>query len=1105
MRKFTLFLTLLFLIGLQVANAQKRAISGKVSSAEDGKGIPGATVMVKGTTVGVTTDLDGNYQLNVPSEAKVLVFSFIGMKTKEVTLGTQTKIDIILEKDVLDIEGVVVTAIGIKRESKALGYSVQEIGSGTIEKSNNANVINSINGKIAGVQVINSSGAAGSSSFIAIRGRNSILGDNQPLFVVDGVPIDNSQTYSGNPDQGTNNLTEGVAYSNRAIDLNPDDIESVSVLKGGAATALYGLRASNGVVVITTKKGSSGANIGGSRYNVSFSSSVMFETVNSMPKLQKKYAQGQDKHTGHGVQWYGPETGNRNSWGPLLDTMRYTNANLTGSQDVNGDGVYDWDKNGKLVGMSNPDATSKKANVYDNIGDFFKTGVTTNNSLAMSGGTDISTFYFSISNLKNNGVIPLNYFGKTTVKLAGETKLSSKFTVGGSINYINSGGRRMQQGSNVSGVMLGLLRTPITFDNSNGYGKDAVWNRDAYMFPDGSQRSFRGYGIYDNPFWTVNMNQFKDDVNRMIGAFNMTYLANDWMSVTYRLGNDFYSDRRKMYYAINSSQWPSGQVYEDQHFNRDINSDLIFNFKKDFSEALKTTLTLGQNMYQTQHQQVYVEGNTLAVPEFYNLSNAASVLTRETLNRKRTAAFYGDLGMAYMNMWFVNVTGRNEWSTSLPQDKNSFFFPSFSTGFVFTELPGVKDNKAITDILPYGKLRLSYAMVANDAFIYSTKTYYGQTNYGDGWTPGVSFPFAGLTGYMVDNGLGNNKLKPEKMKSFEIGTDLRFLNNRIGLDFTYYKNRNEDVILAVPLAGSSGFTEGYMNAATMENKGIEILLNATPYKTKDFKWDLIVNFTKNKNMVVSLAEGVDNVGLGGFTGAEVRAVAGKPYGSIYGTHWVKDTKGNMVINDDPTDPMYGYPIMADDEAELGTTQPDWTMGITNELSYKGWSLSFLIDIKQGGVMWNGTKGIMYALGTHKDTESRGDSTIFSGVKGHMASGVLVLDSTGALNNKRVVLDQTWYNGLGGGFGGPTEANIEKADWVRLREITLTYTLPKQWISPIGFQSADLYFTGRNLWISTPKTGVDPETNLYGADNAQGIDYFNMPSTKSFTLGLKVTL
>jgi len=1095
MRKFTLMVVILLFIGLQGVFAQ-RTITGTVTSADDGTAIPGVTVVAVGVPgIGTITDLNGKYSLSIPGNVKELQFSFVGMKTEEVEIGAKNSVDIKLATETVKLGEVVVTALGIKRETKALGYSVQDLGGEKLERVENANVLNSLNGKIAGVQITNSSGASGSSAYINIRGQSSIGGDNQPLIVIDGIPIDNSQNYSGNPDQGTNNLTTGVAYSNRAIDINPDDIQDVTVLKGGAATALYGLRAANGVIVITTKKGSSmqGANA----YNVSYSTSVSFDKISQMPEEQTKYAQGLNG------KWSGPQTGNRNSWGPLIDTMRFTNVGLTPAMDANGDGIYDWDRNGILVGKSDPRVTSssKKAVAYDNVGDFFKTGTTYNNAVSIGGGTNLSNFYLSLSNLKQDGIVPNNTFQKTTVKISGEAKLTPKFTASGSANYINSGGDRIQQGSNLSGLMLGLVRTPATFDNSNGYS-DPVNTPAAYMFPDGEQRSFRGYGIYDNPYWTVNQNKFTDDVNRMIGNFSAVYIPVEWFTATYRLGGDFYSDRRKSYFAIGSSAFTAGQVFEDQHYNRDINSDLILNAKKNLTKDIKLDFTLGNNIFQTYHQQLYVEGDQLSQPDFYQISNAQSIVSRENQSKKRTAAIFGELGLSYQSLVFLNFTGRNEWSTSLPKSKNSFFFPSASLGFVFTELGGLKKS----NVLSFGKLRASYAVIANDAPIYGTLNYFAPGFYNDGWTTGISFPFLSTTGYMTDDGLGNSSLKPEKLKSLEFGTDLRFYKNRIMLDVAYYSNRNEDLILWVPLAGSSGYTSTLMNAATMTNKGVEITLTAVPFKKKDWDWTITINFSRNKNEVVALAPGVDNVGLGGFTGAEIRAVVGKPFGSIFGTQWVTDKNGKLVINDDPSDPNYGRPIMSLEEGFLGSVQPDWTSGITNAFRYKNIGFSFLIDIKQGGKMWNGTKGIMDALGTSKETETRGEKTTFSGVKGHLdANGDL--QTSGVANNIQTTLDQSWYNGLGGGFGGPSGQFVEDANWIRLREITISYTLGDKFLKKnVKFvKGLDIYFTGKNLWLKTPYTGIDPETNLYGASNAQGIDYFNMPGTKTYTIGLKLKL
>ncbi len=1095
MRKFTLMLLLLLFAGAQIALAQKKTISGVVTSKDDGGTVPGVTILVKGTTVGTTTDTKGKYTIVVPEKNTVLVFSFIGMKTQEITVSQTATVDVVMETDVLNLEGVVVTAMGISRETKALGYSVQGVDGEQIEKSNSTNVVNALNGKVAGVSVTSSSGSAGGSAYITIRGQKSILGDNQPLFVIDGVPLDNSQFYSGNPDQGTNNLTEGVGYSNRAIDINPDDIESMTVLKGGAASALYGLRAANGVVIITTKKGK--ANSGeGSSFNVNFTTSVSIDKVNRLPENQKKYGQGS------GGEWAGPHTANRNSWGPLLDTCSYSNVGMTPDMDVDGDGIYDWDKNGYITSKNDPNATGAPVNIYDNLGSFFKTGYSYNNAINIAGGSQKATYYMSLSNMHSDGIVPNNTFDKTTVKISGDSKLSNKFIASGSATYVNSGGSRIQQGSNLSGLMLGMLRTPVSFDNSNGYD-DPVNTPEAYMWTSGilkgQQRTYRGYGIYDNPYWTVNQNKFKDNVNRVYGNVAMTYMPLDWLNITYRLGADFYSDRRKSHFAINSSAWSAGQVFEDQHFNRDWNGDLIINMKKNLNKDFKIDFNIGHNMYETYHQQLYVEGDQLTLPDVYQLSNASSILSREYQSKYRTMALFGDLGFSYQSMIFLNITGRYEWSTTLPK---GFFFPSGSLGFVFTEIGGLKDNK----VLPFGKIRVSYARIANIPPPYVDQTYYSQGFYGDGWTTGISFPFGGYTGYMDGDLLGNSNLKPEYTGSFEVGTDLRFINNRITLDFSYYNNYSQELLLSVPLAGSSGYVDQWANAASLRNNGIEFLLTGTPIKSKNDKiqWDLSINFTKNKNMVVALAENVENVGLGGFTGAEIRAVVGKPYGSIYGTQWVKDGDGNIIINDDPSDPNYGRPMMSTEEGYLGSVQPDWTMGIGSELKVYGFNLSLLVDIKKGGVMWNGTKGIMYALGTHIDTENRGESVVMDGIMGHLdADGNLV--STGSANTIETKLDESWYNGLGGGFGGPTEQFIEEANWVRLREVNLTYTLNPKWLAKSFFKGIDIFVSGRNLLLWTPYTGIDPETNLYGADNAQGIDYFNMPNTRNYTFGLKVQL
>lgn len=1076
MRKITLLLVFFFAIGTLGVFAQTRTVTGKVTGSQDGLGIPGVTVMVKGTTIGSITDFDGNYEITVRPEHRTLVFSYISMKTQEVALGTQTSINVTLEPDVFQIDEVVVTAIGVSREAKALGYSVQSVESDAIVRSATTNPVNALSGKVAGVQITNSSGAAGASSYMTIRGTASITGNNQPLFVIDGVPIDNSQLTSGNPDNGSNNLLSGVALSNRVVDINPEDIESVNILKGGAATALYGLRAANGVVLITTKKGSKpGA---GRKTSVAFNSSITIDQVSQTPGMQDMYSQGLTN--AEGVPGYSPTT--TANWGPKLSDLRFDGAT---------DNPYY--PQGNIVAASAAPAGAKEVNANDNIGNFFQTGISYNNSLSLSGGNQNTTYYLSVANSNNKGIVPNNTFDRTNITLSGETKFSEKFSSEARIAYTKSGGLRIQQGSNTSGVMLALMRMPNNFDITGG-SDDPTNDKASYMLADGRQRNAYRGGGYDNPFWTVNMNQFTDDVNRLTGHAALNFYATEWMTFTYRIGTDWYSDRRKQFFARFSRTAPNGRVYEEQFFVRDLNSDLMMNINKKINEDFTVTALVGQNMFQTQYQSLFVQGDNLTVPEFYHISNAASITARETKDSKRTAALYADLGMSFRNMVYVNVTGRNEWSTTLPEDENSFFFPAFNGSFVFTELPGLKDNK----ILPFGKFRVSYAKIANDAFTYGTLPTFLQSATADGWTDGVSFPGWGVAGFQLSTTLPNNALKPETLKSFEIGFDLRFLSNRLGLDFTYYDNKNEDLILSVPIAKSSGYYAANMNAASMVNKGIELTLNAIPVQTKKFTWNLDVNFTKNTNEVLELAEGVENVFLAGFVGSQTRAVVGESYGSIFGNDWLRDDNGNILIVDDPNAWNYGYPESDPDETNLGNVMPNWTMGINNSLTYGDFALSFLFDIKNGGVMWNGTKGAMYYFGTHEDTESRGDGAtyVFDGVK----------MSDGSPNNIQVAKDVNWYfNGEGSGFTGPAGQFVEETDWVRLRELTLSYRVDPNVLNKTFLNSVEVFFTGRNLWLSTPYTGVDPETSLIGAGNGQGLDYFNMPGTKSFTFGLRLTL
>ena len=1042
-------------------------ITGTVTSKDDGLSIPGASVAVKGTTIGALTDADGRYTLAVPQTAGTLVFSFIGMKRTEIPIEGRTRIDLAMESDLVGLDEVVVTAVGISREKRELGYNVQSVNTEVISSRPNADLVNSLAGRASGIQITSSAGDAGASTYLTIRGAHSITGNNQPLFVVNGLPI-----ISGGGGGGV----DGVTTSSRSIDLNPEDIESISVLKGGAATALYGVRAANGALIITTK---SGKNL--TARKVEFHTSVGFDKISQRPAMQNIFAQGMDG------AWIG---GHANSYGSKIADLEY-----------DGDATYKWDPNGRLV----PKGTGNgmPAVAYDPF-DFFQTGAAYNNRLSVSNGNELGSYFFSMSNLTQEGVVPNNKFGRTTFRLNATSKLSKKVTVGADFAYTNSKARQIQKGSNVSGVMLGLVRTARTFDNSAGY-----------IFPDGTQRNYRNGGGYDNPYWVSNKISFDENVNRFTGSANLNVKFTDHLDLSYTGGVDWYNRRYSDRFAINSRAFPAGLYDEYMAYSGILNSDLLLSYTQDLGDNFDMKLTVGNNLYSTYFKSLFGDAKGLQIPDFYQLSNSPTNTVSHGSSAYRTAAFFGDFSLAFKNILYLGLTGRNDWSTTMPKANISAFYPSISLGFVFTELGSLKENNVLT----YGKIRGSAARTANIAGPYNTSNYFFAAGAGDGWTDGVVFPYMGQTGFEQGSTLGNPDLKHETQDSWEVGLELRFFKNRINLDATYFSNLNTGLLMSVPIAASSGYTAVYMNAASMDSKGVELSMDLNPVVTKNFNWNILVNFTKLKNMVLKLAPGVDNLGLGGFTEPQVRAIAGQPYGSIFGNEWCKDENGNVLINDDPTDSFRdGYPWVDTREfANIGNTSPDWTANITNTMSFKGLSFSFMWDIKKGGQMWNGTGHAMNFFGTSAATAYREvyytpegtidfeltpaeNIKVFEGVYGHLVDGVPV--GTGVTNVTPVVLDQAWFRGQGSNFGGgASSVAMEPTDWLRLRDISLSYDIP---VKNTFMKNLQVYVTGKNLMLFTPYTGIDPETNLEGASNGQGMDYFNNPGTKTYMGGIKVT-
>jgi len=1058
MQKNLLFLFLLF-FGISSAFAQERTISGKITAKEDGSPLPGVTVQIKGTNKGTQSDFDGNYSLQAESGV-TLIFSFVGTATQEVAVGDQTTVNVSMSNDDKVLSEVVVTAIGVESNKRALGYSVQNIDGDKVINARETNLVNALNSKVAGVQVVSSSGSPGASANIRIRGNTSINGSNSPLFVVDGVPINNSES--------NDNSTGGVDNSNRAVDINPNDIASLSILKGPAATSLYGIRAANGAVLITTKRGKTG------KAKITFNTGVNVDQVNKLPEYQLQYAQGQP--SGGVPIWRGPHTREGFSWGPAISDLEYDGS------------VYDFDKNGRLVAKGT--GNGKAAQAYNPYDAFFVNGYTYDNNLSVSGGTENTNYYFSVGRLDQSGIVPGSTFARTSLKATVNSKITDKLEVGVSSTYINSGGNRIQRGSNISGVMLGLVRNTPTFDIGNGKkGLDALNDPATYQLPNGTQRSYR-FGVYDSPFWTAAKNPYTDNVDRMIGYLSVKYDLKPWLKLSYKLGMDKFTDERSFGFDINSASNPVGGMFNWTINQMDLNSDFLVLISKELGTDIQFDAVLGHNYFSTQTNSRFAQGFTFGVPGLFNIGNASDIQATEGISRRKVHGAFADFKLSYKDIFFLNLSGRNDWSSTLPAKNNSFFYPTVSSGIVITDLLGMKNNK----ILPYAKLRASWGRVGNDAPLYVTSSYYnGSTVAGDGFIASVTFPNFGVNAFERSGTLGNSELKAETTTTIEFGGDFKFLDGRLGLDITYYDKRTDDQIINVQVPASTGFTGTIRNAGVIRNTGWEIAITGSPIRKKDFSWDIDLNFTKYENIVEELAEGIENIFLAGFTSTSSRIVAGKPYGALFGSKWLRDSQGRRIIG------ANGWPVVDPVSDYVGNPNPDWIMGLRNSFSYKGITLSALLDIRQGGQIWNGTQGVMNYFGTSKISADERD------VRGYVFEGVT---ASGEVNTVPVdfanpALGLSSYRRIRYGFGDISEESIQDGSWVRLRELSISYQLPSSLLEKTKLiNGASISFTGRNLWLSTKYTGIDPETNLTGSSNGIGLDYFNMPNTRSYGVNLR---
>lgn len=1040
----------LMLISLSVCisvNAQDSRITVKgVITDEMGEPLIGASIVEKGTTNGGSTGLDGDYILTLPSNG-TLVVSFIGFIAQEIPVQGRTSIDIVLKEDSRQLDEVVVTALGIKRDRKSLGYALSEVKGEALLESRDANVANSLAGKVAGLQIKQSGTGPAGSSRIVLRGNNSLSGNNQPLVVVDGVPIDSGT--GGSDDYWGNRATDrGSGMS----DISPDDIETISVLKGPAAAALYGSRAGNGVIMITTKTGKGTKGIG-----ISVNSNLTFDSPMELPKMQNVYGQGAD-----GV--FSATTSD--SWGAKMDGSEYVN----------------------YVGRK------LKYDSYDNdLKDFIRTGTTWTNSVEITSATDKNTFRLGVMNLDNKGVIPNSDFKRTSFTLRGTAQLTKKLSVDAKISYIHQKtNNRVKLGGDPDNIFNNFLIMPRSWhikdfnlgengykyfdDTVNPYGYPAGTVNSAGVNRAGSPVSWRdhdGANVH-NFYWAAYNNTNEDRKHRMIGFASMKYEITDFLNVQGRYGMDYTSAQYKDRLFQGSPYWTDSYgLMMSKDENYEINTDFLATFNKTF-DKLGVVATAGGNIMYSRAEGMSATSLGMVVENFYHFSNAKDIDLNNSLSRKQINSLYATASLSWDDMVYLDMTARNDWSSSLNKDNRSYFYPSIGASWLFTETFNRQDISL--GPINYGKLRLSWAEVGNDTDPYQLMNYRGLS---------VNHPTGNLTtSSSLVKALYN--LKNETIKSWEVGFETRAFNNRVGLDITYYNKDATDQILKIDVPQQTGVYQKYINAGKIRNSGWEIMLTGTPVQTNDFQWDVALNWSKNKNKVVDLTNGVDVQELGHSSYSSmvrIYAVRDGAYGDLWGTTLKKDDNGNLLLTNN------GLPIVDGEYKKLGNNNPDWMGGLTNSFKYKDFDLSFQIDMRYGGDVFMGSIRTGTRSGTLERTLHGRDGMIVNGI----------VESTGLANTTPVLAQDYW-----GVLGRASEPWIYDATNVRLRELSFGYRIPKKLLANTPIQSAKLSFVGRNLWMIYSKTdGFDPEAG-FSTGNAQGFEFGSMPTLRSLGFNINVT-
>ncbi len=1088
--KKLLLLLFTVLIASSAMMAQ-RTISGTVVD-DNGSPLIGASVVVKeNPTIGTITDMDGKFSLKLDANAKNLSVTFIGFTTSEVTIGTTNNFLITLASGVM-LEDVVVTSLGITREKKSLGYAFAEVTGDQITKAGNPNIVNALAGKVAGVEIKPSSGMPGAPSQVLIRGSRAFSGDNTPLYVVDGMPISSGSDYEQN--------VTGSYYSNRSLDINPDDIASMSVLKGQAAAALYGIKASNGVILITTK---SGKGLTKGKPVISLSTNFTTDIVAKLPDVQQTYAQG----TFLSATASGFSPAMSFSWGPKISELP---NNATYGGNSNGQTGLWWDPyKGKWV---SPEVFNNAKNFFSNNGTTFGT------NLNISQATEFGDYTLGFGTTNQDGIVKNTGMDRYTAKLGANANLSKKWTAGFSANYSDVKLNKMPSGND--SWLFTVYGAPASFDLvGTPYHMPGTLGQ--YR-----QISYRRGAVGENPLWALENNEFSEKTKRFYGNSHIEFKPVDWLKIRYQLGLDSYSSDFIDYFEMGSAgtgqalptaaQYtnptkpdytyvaPTGGKMNLYGLNRtNINSLLTFSINKKLTEKINAVLDFGNDVSDNGYTSYTILGTGYTVPGWKNMSNASKQTADNSKGRDRTVGFFGNLSFDYNSMIYLGVTGRNDIVSTMPRGSRSFFYPSVSLGFIFTELEALHNS-----VLSFGKIRASYANVGQ-AGTFRPVTYGLASAGSSGFlSDDFVFPLGGISGYGPSQTLYDPNLKPQNTRTMEGGLELKFFNNRFGIDYAYSDQLAKDQIFAVPLAGSTGYAEIYKNAGTMTVKGHEVVINIVPIKTNDFEWNFSTLFTKYVNKCVELADGVDNISLGGFVTPNIRASAGDTYPTIYGEQFLKTSDGKILIDDDPTSPYYGMPLIGE-FGKIGDVSPNFVLVFNNSLRYKFITLSAQLDWKDGGQMYSGSNRLMDLYGSSAKTEDRTTEYIYEGVKFSTAtydadkntySGGTANDiKRGGPND--VPAYSRLYNDV---LSSISEAHIYSTSFVKLREVALNLAFPKKWLSSVKIQSLSLDLIARNFLLWSPLPNFDPEASQ-GMGNMQGgMDYMSLPQTSSYGIGLNIT-